>query len=265
MSPCKRWQESFGEAIYGDLSETRQRELAEHLSRCARCSDEYHQLEATVQWLRQEAPLRPDPAALDQVWSRLAPRLDQDDRAAAWHWRRSKQRAVWGLAAAAVLAAAIGLALLLSEGGSQEPAHLADTTLDTATDTATDDPRSELRYEFDQYLHRATPLILSIANRDLESQELEGFDLEAERRLARQLAVEAKCLSDRLHHGSRLDREQGLVAELEVVFLQIANLYGRHYSDGIDLVRTGLDRRAILFQLSVEEMRRQTVGQDPSV
>ena len=171
-------------------------------------------------------------------------------------------RLIWGmvmLAAAAVLLAALGLALWQSWQPPAEPERIVE-----APSALSPDPNRELRNAYDQYLDRATPLILAIAHRDPSPSSLEGFDLDAERGLARQLAAEAQRLSERLEGGSRLGREQDLLAELEVVFLQIANLYQRQYSDGIDLLRSGLDQRAILFQLSVEEMRRQTAERDPS-
>lgn len=259
MSRCAHWQELFGEALYGDLTAESRQKLDQHLASCPECAREYRQLEATVELLRRE-PLAPEPAALDQVWERLAPQLDQQDRAEAWRWRRSRSWILQGLAAAAVLLTALGVALWQHWPATQAPAHLVESQPLHAPDR-----NLELRAAYDQYLDRATPLILAIANRDPNPPSLEGFDLDAERQLARRLADDAQRLSERLEEGSRLGREQDLLAELEVVFLQISNLYRRQYSDGIELLRSGLDQRSILFQLSVEEIRRQAAEPDPSV
>ncbi len=258
MRRCEPWQELFGEALYGELSAEQRQSFDRHLATCPDCAREYEQLEVTVELLRRE-PLAPEPAALDRVWDRLAPQLDQEDRTEAWRWRRSRARILQGLAAAAVLLAALGLALWQSWPVPEAPVRVVESPSVLAPD-----PNRELRNAYDRYLGRATPLILAIANRDPSPPSLEGFDLDAERHLARQLAAEAQRLSERLEEGSRLGREQDLLAELEVVFLQIANLYRRQYSDGIDLLRSGLDQRSILFQLSVEEMRRQAAERDPS-
>ena len=49
-------------------------------------------------------------------------------------------------------------------------------------------------------------------------------------------------------------RLHNLIADLEVILLQIANLESQIDVDGIEMVKSGVDRRGILLKINLEEM-----------
>jgi len=252
MSCCRKWREHCVEAVYGELESDRRTAFAEHRRSCARCAAAFERLASTVALLDREMPPRPRPGQLD-AWTRLAPALAEVDRRT--RGRRPRPRIVLGYPAAAAVAAALvvlglGLGLLLREPGMTPVPGPAAVQSREAPAAAAD-----VDAELGRYLERATPLLLAVANRRSSGVGVAGFDPAVERRRAEQLAAEASALRARLTERGR--RRQGeLVTDMEVVFLQIANLPEREYRRGLEMVRATIETQALLFQLSVEELRR---------
>lgn len=246
MSSCRKWRHHLVEAIYDELEGERRASLEPHLASCPRCADELERLSATADHIAEALPPRPQAGELD-VWNRIAPRLDAID-----HPERPGYffgpRLTLGYptaAALAVLLLAMGLSLGLF---LRTPAPHPTTPFIAEVDTA--------GVEFARYLQRSTPLLLAITNRRIGGSLAEaGFDGAAERQLAERLAIEATEISTRLEEQDR-PRQAALLSDLAIVFLQIANLPEQEYRHGIEMVQATIESRALLFQLSVEEMRR---------
>lgn len=232
MSACRKWRGRLVEAVYGELDGARRDDLEDHLATCSRCAAELVTLETTA--ARVDAVLPPRPRI--DAWSRLRPALDAPGEAPP-RLRLAYPTAVALAALLLVLGAGLGVLL---RPPSPAPAPAAAASMDVEA-------------ELGRYLERATPLLLAIANR--ASAGTASFDAGTERRLAARLAADAEALRVELEESGRR-RRAALVGDLEVVFLQIANLPETEYAGGIEMVRTMIDDRALLFQLSVEEMRR---------
>lgn len=249
---CRRWRDHLVEAICDELTRERRAELDAHLASCQGCAVELERLQATASFVDGALPPRPQGAELD-VWNRIQPELDRIDRPV-------PRRLVLAYPAAASLAAilvalGLGLGVLMRP---QAPVPVAERGAERKSSTsgqAVENPGgSPGEVDFVRYLERATPLLLAVANRQVGSSGLASFDPAAERRMAERLATDAEGLASRLEaEGHR--RQASLVAELGAVFLQMANLPGREYRRGIEMVQATIESRALLFQLSVEEMR----------
>lgn len=238
---CRKWRGHLVESVYGELEGPRREDFEAHLASCRRCAAALADLEATAARVDEALPPRPRPGELD-VWSRILPELDAADRPP------ERRGLVLGYPAAAALAAVI-LALGVGLGTLLVPPPRPDAP------AVAQAPGDDAGAEFAHYLERATPLLLAVANRESGGTETASFDPAAERRLAERLAAEAARLAPTLSDRGRR-RQAALVADLEVVFLQIANLPEPEYRHGIALVQATIESRALLFQLSVEEMRR---------
>lgn len=237
MSACRKWRGQLVEAVYGELDGARRAAFEQHLADCAGCAEELATLEATAARVAEALPPRPHVDA----WSRLRPALDALDQAP----RPARLRLSY--AAAAVLAAAL-VVLGVGLGALLRP-PVPPLTPDAAVARSGADVDAELG----RYLERATPLLLAIANRGGAGEA--SYDPAVERRLAARLAADAADLRRDLEGRGRR-RSAALVSELELVFLQISNLPEGEYVRGVEMVRATIDDRALLFQLSVEEMRR---------
>ncbi len=246
LKSCRKWRHHLVEAVCHELTEERRDELDTHLASCPGCSAELAGLQATTRHVDGALPAPPQGSELN-AWSRLQPELDKLDRPA-------PGRLILGYPAAASLAAALlvlglGLGTLIRPSG---PDGVSEDNVSSADLRPTATPQVEA--EFVRYLERATPLLLAVANRQISTTDVASFDPAAERRLAEHLASEAEELGRRLEAEGRR-RQADLTANLRIVFLQMANLPRREYRRGIEMVQATIESRALLFQLSVEEMR----------
>ena len=238
---CRKWRDHLVEAVCDELTQERRAELDAHLASCPACNAELEALRATASYVDEALPLRPQGAELD-VWSRIQPELDALDQPAS-------KRLVLAYPAAAVLSAAL-VVLGLGLGTLLQPSRPIPVA-DLPAPAPVEQPGEA---EYVRYLERATPLLLAVANRQAGGTGVASFDPAAERELAERLAADAERLARELESEGRR-RQADLVADLRIVFLQMANLPQREYRRGIEMVQATIESRALLFQLSVEELR----------
>ena len=239
MSACRSWRDHLVEAVFGELEGERRRDFEAHLETCPACRSELEGFEATTARIAEAMPPRPRTGDVD-LWHRIAPELDAPERPP------RPRGLVLGYGAAAALATVL-LAVGLGLGF-----WLKTPTTSPAPIAAVEDSASDV--ELARFLERSTPLLLAVANRRFGGAELASFDPAVERRLAERLAADAGELALKLDDTGRR-RQADLLRDLEVVFLQLANLPEREYRHGIEMVQSTIEDRALLFQLSVEEMR----------
>ncbi len=250
MKSCRRWREHLVESVCGELSSQRRVELKDHLESCAGCSAELEGLRATVEYVDGALPARSQ-IPQSTVWSRLLPELEKLEQSPVRHMTLGFPAA--GAIAAAILVVGIALGVLVRPA-NQAPADGASRVQAVASMGAKSSG-AEIDAEFVRYLERATPLLLAIANRQATGADLASLEATTERRLAEELATEAERLAGLLDAKGRR-RQAALTAELGAVFLQMSNLPSATYRHGIEVVQATIKSRALLFQLSVEEMRR---------
>jgi hypothetical protein len=216
--------------------------LAEHLEHCPACAAELAAPRATVAALDAA---RPVVAAQADVWARLVPALDAVDAA------RARRRAWLPFAVPPLRLAAKAATVLLAAAGALIATRERPTAPPVATAAAAAAP---LDTRLAEYLQRSTPLLVALANRD-EAASAAAFDAVAERRLARELAGDGRALAAELRDARRA-RDTQLVGEIVVLCMQIGNTPGNRYRASVALAREGIERRDLLFALSVQELRR---------
>ncbi len=242
-SACRSWRGPLVEAVFGELAGQRLREFEAHLAGCDRCQAQLASFENTTAKVREIMPPRPLADQLD-IWRRLGPQLDAIDAS-----QQARHRGLrLGYPAAAALAAAL---LMLGLGLGL----FVRAPIESPISPSVSHPTSSPEMEFARFLERSTPLLLAIANRQVGESVTVSYDTGAERRLAENLAKDAATLADALE-DLEFRRQADLLRDLEVVFLQLANLPEEQYRHGIEMVQATLESRALIFQLSVEEMRR---------
>jgi hypothetical protein len=252
-------------------------ELEQHLAGCAACRDLGLELEALADLLEAHGRRVPHPARLEQVWTRLAPELDRVDaarsagaapadgrpapRPAATRRRAgagllpARWRPVLQLAAAAALLL-VGFGAGLWIGGTDEPPRDRLQARADGQDPALPSPASSdaagtsVDADLRSYLESARPLLLAIVNRRTEDAAAAGLDLSLERRTAQRLAGRAGPLVERLG-AERRRRERDLVAELELVLLQLANLSEHEQAAALTTIQEMLANRSLLIQVEL--------------
>ena len=233
-TPCQRCRDTMADALFAKLSQERQGALDAHLTQCSRCQEEFRQIQGTLHLLEKEPVVEADPLVYNRVWRRLERDLYRDET------KKSPRifKMMWVPALAAVVIMAL-LWLIPDSSPVQNPDPLPN-------------PSSPLA----QYLNKAQPLLLSIANRSEKRVTATGFDPKTERAFAAELADEALRLRSEL-----ADRESGsvlsLLSDIELLLMQVSNLKTDTYEPGIELVQGFMKQRTILFKISLFEMRNQ--------
>lgn len=237
MTACRRWRGILSEVVMGDAGKPDERRFTAHLERCSGCRQE---LAAQQQFQSHLLlPARPQAGELN-AWSQVASRLEPP--------RTTGLSLSFGLAGAlatALLVAGIGLGGMLASTGTGEVSAVAEAQ------EVVEDP-------YLAFLEQAAPLLLAVTNRESPELVSAGYAgskaLEAEQRAAERLAEVARALIDQLDDNGR-DREARLVGELELVFLQVANLSRRPDPGSLRILKAAIDNRGLLFQLTLEELR----------
>ncbi len=245
MSCAPHWDEMLSEAAHGTLDGESQATLAAHLPTCPACSATLGELRETLARAHRQLPARLTAEELD-AWPSIAVRLTSPAPA---------PRAPT-LPLAPALAAGLML-LVVGIGIGRFSNHPASPPVADTSEALISPDEQELTLAYASFLERSTPLLLSVANRgDGLLLRQVGFEAAtSEQRLAADLARAARELQGRLASTDR-KRESKLVAQLQVVFLQLANLPAEDYDATLWLVRNSIEERGLLFQLTVEQMRR---------
>jgi hypothetical protein len=160
------------------------------------------------------------------------------------------QRWVWQTAATAAL---ILLGVGIGRYFTDRPVEISD--LDKSRLAAPARLQGSLDKRVDRYLERSKLVLLGLANLDPNHQDVSSFDLTPERTLCKELLQETYSLKLELA-ASRQKRMLELLSELEVILLQISHLQDGHNEVGIELAKTGIRQKALVFKINLEEISR---------
>jgi hypothetical protein len=255
MSLCHAWRKRIPEAFYGELDMKTREKLDRHLAACRPCSDLFREMQETLGAMEVDPTPDPGPEFWEDYWDALVRRMGQEAVTAGpgLSPRRLRPWTRWAfgtVAAAAmlILGVFIGRNLQRIPAGASRPAP----TIETATAPAMAEPPLAVRTS--QYLKRSKVLLLAVVNFDPGTGDLYGLNPPLQKKTSEELVRQAAVLRKELKHTDpRLER---LVSELEMIFLQIANLKAEGDLSEVELIRTGLEQNDILFRINLSELRR---------
>jgi hypothetical protein len=236
------------EAIYGDMAAADRHSYEEHLSHCPKCPEELAGLEYAVALTRERRRPQVPEEFWERNWTTFVRRLEQGQGGAGV---RSRFPGSWILnlaAAAALVAVGIFIGRFYWSTPPPGPAPPQLQTSMPGPGTALDD-------RIDRYLERTKLLLMSVDNFDVDAPHPDQPYLVQGRNLSRSLLAETSALKNELG-ASREELLLELVSQLEVILLQISNLRDAQAAVGIQMARTGIHDRALLFRINLEEMRR---------
>jgi hypothetical protein len=79
-------------------------------------------------------------------------------------------------------------------------------------------------------------------------------DLSRQKQISHDLIQQASSLQNDLK-DPRYRRLRSLISELQVILLEIADLQKQGDLQGVDLIRSGVDRKGVLLKINLEQMR----------
>ena len=274
MNDCQHYEALIAEKLFGELSPEEKQRLEGHLEACPGCRTQVHEMEAALHLAASRT--RPEPPAdfWEGYYARLVGRLREEEqrpnhtsRLAEWlHAPGRLNLSALSLAprwayqlSGAVAMLAVGVLigwLVFGNTASQAPGMAEAPGIETPVQAASLEARA------DRYLDRSKVLLLGLVN--LEEQDPVLLNLTRQQEIARELIDESSTLKNELTDtDQRLLRV--LIDDLEVILLQIANMEAGYDLPAIEMVKSGVDRRAILLKINLTEMRRAQATVQPAV
>jgi hypothetical protein len=262
MMKCKRCRSFFPEALYGELSRQQEEQFYAHLEHCPACAAEFKKMQSTLKvmnrrerpklnqaywqgfWQRFEDSISESPETVpisDNLWQRFMTRISFNKR---WLYQSA--------AAMAILLAGILVGKYYLNGPQQnQVANPANSFYASNT---------PLVQQTTDYLSRSKILLLGLVNFDPQTDDHTALDLGRQQMVSHELLQEGYDIKKRI--DPRNQQLQELITDLEVILLQIANLEAEQDIPAIEMVKSGVDRRALLMKINIEEMRRLNSNED---
>jgi hypothetical protein len=262
MSDCKKCQDLFGEAFYEELNAEQKKFLENHISICEGCESEYAEMTSALKVMEKRARPEPEQAYWNGYWNKLARRMEEEKtltpKSESW-WRAFTFVPKWAYQTAAAL-------LLVSLGVFFGRMVFSPPVSDTKQAhrpglISQQGPGVELASRTQNYIERSKLMLLAIVNFDPETEDSYALNLPYQQQVSRELVREASFLKQGIADSDQR-RLGDLIADLEVILLQIANLELESDLEAIELVKIGVDSRGILLQIHVTDFRQSTKGKD---
>jgi hypothetical protein len=267
MSDCRMSKDRLIEALYGELEPAEKERLDAHLRSCPRCAAEYASLEETLRLMDKRERPDPGPAFWEGYWDRLSKRMlwesienGRRPSPAARFLGLFSRLPRWSLQAAA--AAALLIAGILVGGRLIPRAGAPGPEIAAAPSPSVAAP-SPAVVQAENFIDRSKVLLLGLVNFNPAVEDAYALDLGRTKAVSRELVTAAPDIRRGLSQpGQRRLRE--LVAELEVIMLQIANLESGQDLEGVELVKQGVDSKGLFLKIDLDRMSRASRGAAPA-
>lgn len=260
--------------LYGylrnELSDPQRHVVETHLASCGRCSDELKSLRETMELLTTHVR-RPSEYRDELYWQHFAGKVERRIQLEPDHEpSRSlvgrilemlvENRKPFGLGFASALSLLlIGFAVWSLWIKSPAPEQVASDipTAQSAKEPPAKIVRTSLESRADDYLEQSKVLLIGLMNTDPKSVDESRALLRRQREVSRTLVRESHQLTSELNDPSQRQLKE-LVSDLGVILVQIANLEADHDMQGVEIVKSGVERNGILFKINLEEIQRTT-------
>jgi len=237
---CQDATRLFAEGYYRDLDPLQQQHLEEHLKSCEKCAAEYDSISSVLDLMKQRKQEDPGEEFWNGYYARLQSRMNASQQRVTIPFRSPVRRFAWvaQIAAALIL---VGVGVIIGKYYLRQ--NEIPTTARIYRPTTTDAHIEKAQL----FLQRSQVLLLGIVNADMD-------DLSRQKQISHDLIQQASSLQNDLK-DPRYRRLRSLISELQVILLEIADLQKQGDLQGVDLIRSGVDRKGVLLKINLEQMR----------
>ena len=254
MNECKKSESLFEKALYNELSEHEKEFFHEHLTSCKTCRHNFEELNSTLNLIKLNSEREPDETFIENFWEILEPKLIKKKtsnrplhlRIPDWLSLNFKWK--YQIAGGLVLLI-LGFFLGKYLAGGNEAANTNIQFGKVKTELS----ENAVNAEASKYLERSKVILLGITNFDPSNEDDEVVSLQYMKKISKQLAAQGVVLKDDLRDPSQQDLKR-LVANLELIMLQIANLETKHDSSGIELIKDLVNNKGIFLKINIQQL-----------
>jgi hypothetical protein len=261
MSDCKKCQSLFLEAFYEEMNLEQKQFFKDHLSVCEKCKSKFEEMKSTLQFMGKR--VRPEPGKIfwDLYEERLAQRIEKEEilqpERESWQKRFARTFTFapkWAYqAAAALVLIVVGIFIgrMVFLPSTQE---IQQASMQPGLATP-QQPGTELVRRTQNYIERSKLILLALVNFDPATEDPYALDLPYQQQVSKELLQQTGLLRQDLAE-SKQRRLEGLIANLEMILLQIANLESENDFEAIELIKEGADNQGIMMEINLTDLRR---------
>jgi hypothetical protein len=259
MKDCKKCSGLLVEALYGELDPEAKSFFDMHVGSCPACAAEFRALTETLKTMDERSRPEPGQDFWDGYWDRLASRRGREKAAEmmprSWGKRfgRAWSRAPrWAFQAAAALVLIV-IGVFIGREVFSPPRTPVEASRQSVKAPAGQPVETDPVLRARNYVNRSKLVLLALVNYDPKTEDLYALNLPLQKQVSQQLVNQASELkSDLKGPGRRRLRE--LVADLETILLQIANLGSENGLEAVEFVKQGVESRGVLLKINLSEM-----------
>jgi hypothetical protein len=260
MNKCKKYQSLFLESFYGELDVSKKQFLDDHMMACEKCRSRFAEMEAVLQFTGKRIRPEPPEKYWDAYEARLGQKIKKEEASEIEHksvkekpGRRFHVAPKWayqavGAAALIIIGIFIGRIIFPPPvPGVQHALRQPDLATQPQLEAA-------LVHRSQDYIERSKRILLALVNFDPATEDPYALDLPFQKQTSKDLVREANYLKNELAESDQ-ERLESLIASLEIILLQIANLESENDLEAIELLKDGIDRRGILMEINLTDLR----------
>jgi hypothetical protein len=259
MKGCKKCRQLLVQALYDELAPEEKGSFERHVASCPGCAAEFKALTETLRTMNGRARSDPGREFWDGYWDRLAGRLEKEKAVedkprsgAETRGRTWSLRPRWAFQAAAALALVVAGIFVGRLVFSPRPVSV-EASRPAGEAPLVQRGEDDLILRARSYVDRSKLVLLALVNHDPASEDAYALDLPLQKQVSRQLVKQAGELKSDLKDPGQ-SRLRELVADLETILLQIANLEAENDFEAVEFVKQGVENGGLLLKINLSEM-----------
>ncbi len=260
MINCRKYRNMFTDVLYCELSSDQKEQFDLHLKSCSKCADEFAQMNSAMKAMNKRSNVEPDEFYWEGYWDNLVDRMEKEEKQvskiALWCQQfiemvSFEPKLAYRFAGAVALLL-IGIFIGKFYFGDKNELTFQPGVLEQNTSLSAH--QIALQNRIDHYFDRSKVLLLGLINFDPETEDVFGLNLPYRKEISQNLVQEALVLKSEMNDPA-FDQLKQLINDLEIILLQIANLESELDIEGIELVKSGVDRKGIMLKINLEAMQ----------
>ncbi len=267
MFSGKHVSDKLYDYLTGSLAASERASMESHLRGCERCSKERLKVEQALKMLNAEDVEPPElsESYWENYWRTLEPRLKETPEPFSpikdllERLRRTRLLTIFSPRLAYgfigfTLGAIVMLAILspyLGRPGQSDLTTRQQVESPTVGSATPSSAAEEITQPLIRFFQKAKAFLIAVRNLDGSKEPVK--DLSAELETSKKLAAECRSLRQQV-----LDpREQQLLAELDVVLIQLSKVQNEQDTPKLDLVKEGIEKNNLVMRIRVHELAQE--------